>query len=327
MQNYLYNPCTAYLSYQTAYNNILNHPKKSIHIMTKNKIDEVIGMYDFNVDDAAVAKEVKELLDAHLEENMNKEVYRTILSGIELTTLKNTDCERSVIAMTEKVNRLEDEHPELPPFATICVYPCFAEAVKNTLTVEGTGLTCVSGSFPSSQARLEVKVAETSLAVADGATDIDIVLSVGRFLDGDYESVVEEISELKEACRDRILKVILETGCLRNGSDIKLAAMLAMYSGADFIKTSTGKEKVSATPEAAYIMCRAIKEYFEKTGIRIGLKPAGGINTVRDAVAYYTIVKEVLGEEWLNSDYLRYGTSRLTNLIMSELLGEEVKYF
>lgn len=295
--------------------------------MTKNKIEEVISMYDFNVDDTAVANEVKELLDAHLEENMNKEVYKTIMSGIELTTLKNTDCERSVIAMTEKVNRMEDEYPQLPAFATICVYPCFAEAVKNTLTVEGTGLTCVSGSFPSSQARLEVKVAETSLAVADGATDIDIVLSVGRFLDEDYESVVEEITELKEACRDRILKVILETGCLRNGKDIKLAAMLAMYSGADFIKTSTGKEKVSATPEAAYIMCQAIKEYFQKTGIRIGLKPAGGINTVRDAVVYYTIVKEVLGEEWVNNKYLRYGTSRLTNLIMSELLGEEVKYF
>lgn len=207
------------------------------------------------------------------------------------------------------------------------MYPRFAAVVSDTLQVEGVEVACVSGSFPSSQALIEVKVAETALALKDGATEIDMVMSVGAFLSGDYETVCDEISELKAVCGERKLKVILETGLLPSASDIKKASLLAMYSGADYIKTSTGKEKPAATPEAAYVMCHAIKEYYEKTGIQVGFKPAGGLNTVHDALIYYTIVKEVLGEQWLTNQWLRLGTSRLANLLLSEVTGEEVKYF
>ena len=174
---------------------------------------------------------------------------------------------------------------------------------------------------------MEVKVAETKLAVADGATEIDIVLPVGKFLSGDFEGVCDDINEMKQACGEAPMKGILETGDLENCSNIKKAALLSMYAGADYIKTSTGKEKVSATPEAAYVMCQAIKEYYDKTGIQIGFKPAGGINSVMDAITYYTIVKELLGEKWLTNKWFRMGTSRLTNLLLSEILGKETKFF
>lgn len=295
--------------------------------MSKEKINEALEKYNLDLNDKQISAEVKTLLEEHLEENMTDEVKRFLMGSIELTTLKNTNCDRSVIEFTEKVNQFDSEFPTLPHVATICVYPCFAEAVKDTLQVDGVEIACVSGSFPSSQARIEVKIAETSLAIADGATEIDIVMPVGKFLDGDYDGVAEDISELKEACGDVAMKVILETGCLRDAKDIKIASILSMYAGADYIKTSTGKEKVSATPEAAYVMCQAIKEYYEETGIQIGFKPAGGINSVRDAVTYYTIVKEVLGEKWLTNKWLRLGTSRLANLLLSELLHEETKFF
>ena len=173
-----------------------------------------------------------------------------------------------------------------------------------------------------------MKVAETALAVKDGATEIDIVMPVGKFLAGDYDTVCEEISELKNVCGENVaMKVILETGDLVTASNIKKASVLSMYAGADYIKTSTGKEKISATPEAAYVMCQAIKEYYDETGIQIGFKPAGGINTVTDALTYYTIVKEVLGDKWLTNKWLRLGTSRLANLLLSEIEGQEVKFF
>lgn len=295
--------------------------------MSNEKINEALEKYNLDLNDEQILAEVKTLLEKHLEENMTEEVKRFLMGSIELTTLKNTDCDRSVIEFTEKVNQFDSEFPTLPHVATICVYPCFAEAVKDTLQVDGVEIACVSGSFPSSQARIEVKIAETSLAIADGATEIDIVMPVGKFLDGDYDGVAEDIAELKAACGEAAMKVILETGCLRDAKDIKIASILSMYAGADYIKTSTGKEKVSATPEAAYVMCQAIKEYYEETGIQIGFKPAGGINTVRDAVIYYTIVKEVLGEKWLTNKWLRLGTSRLANLLLSELLHEETKFF
>ena len=197
----------------------------------------------------------------------------------------------------------------------------------NTLDVEGVEIACVSGSFPSSQALIEVKVAETALAVKDGATEIDIVMPVGKFLCGDYEGVCDDISEMKHACGDKAMKVILETGCLKTASYIKKASILSMYAGGDYIKTSTGKLSPAATPEAAYVMCQAIKEYYDETGIQIGFKPAGGLNTVKDALIYYTIVKEILGEQWLTNKWFRLGTSRLANMLLSEVTGEEVKFF
>ena len=292
-----------------------------------DKYEEMLSKYNTNVNDEAIARKVAEIIEKKVPENMTPAVKKFLMGSVELTTLKTTDSEESVLKFTERVNDFDNTYPDLPHVATICVYPCFAKIVSQSLEVEGVEVACVSGSFPSSQARLEVKIAETALAVKDGATEIDIVMSVGKFQSGDYETVCDEISELKAVCGDKKMKVILETGCLANGTEIKKASLLSMFAGADYIKTSTGKEKIAATPEAAYIMCEAIKEYYDQTGIQIGFKPAGGINTVKDAVTYYTIVKEVLGEKWLTNQYLRLGTSRLANLLLSDVLGQEVKFF
>lgn len=292
-----------------------------------DKYEEMLSKYNTEINDKEVSARVAEIIEKKVPENMTQEVKRFLMGSVELTSLKTTDSEESILKFTEKVNEFDNQYPDLPHVATICVYPCYAKIVSQSLEVEGVEVACVSGSFPSSQALLEVKVAETALAVKDGATEIDIVMSVGKFQSGDYETVCDEISELKAVCGEKKMKVILETGCLANGTEIKKASLLSMFAGADYIKTSTGKEKVSATPEAAYIMCQAIKEFYDKTGIQIGFKPAGGINTVKDAVTYYTIVKEVLGEKWLTNQYLRLGTSRLANLLLSEVLGEDVKFF
>ena len=278
-------------------------------------------------DDAAVDAAVKKIIDEHFDENNNVDVYRFLFNTIDLTTLKATDSPQSVAAFTERVNQFDEAYPALPHVATICVYPCFAGIVSQTLEVDGVEIACVSGSFPSSQALIEVKVAETALALKDGATEIDIVMPVGKFLSGDYEGVSDEISELKQVCGEKKMKVILETGCLKTAENIKKASIIAMYAGADYIKTSTGKLEPAATPEAAYVMCQAIKEYYNETGIQIGFKPAGGINSVMDALIYYTIVKEVLGEKWLTNQWLRLGTSRLANMLLSEIVGEETKFF
>ena len=293
-----------------------------------SKYEQALSKYNVELDDAAVKAAVRDIIANKVSENDPHEVKKFLFGSIELTTLKTEDSDTSVMAFTERVNAFDNEYPDMPHVATICVYPCFAEIVKDTLEVEGVEIACVSGSFPSSQARIEVKVAETSLAVKDGATEIDIVMPVGKFLSGDYEGMCEDISELKNACgKDVAMKVILETGDIKTASNIKKASILSMYAGADYIKTSTGKEKISATPEAAYVMCQAIKEYYDETGIQIGFKPAGGINTVMDAITYYTIVKEVLGEKWLTNKWFRLGTSRLANLLLSEIQGEEVKFF
>ena len=292
-----------------------------------NKYEQALALYETNLNDEIIAAKVEQIIREKVAENNTTEVKKFLLGSVELTTLKTTDTEESVLKLTERVNQFDEDYPALPHVATICVYPCYAGIVSQSLEVEGVEVACVSGNFPSSQALLEVKTIETALAIKDGATEIDMVMSVGKFLNGDYESVCDEISEIKAVCGKHALKVILETGLLPSASDIKKASILAMYSGADYIKTSTGKEKPAATPEAAYVMCQAIKEYYDKTGIRIGFKPAGGLNTVFEALVYYTIVKEVLGEEWLTNQLFRLGTSRLCNLLLSEILGTETRYF
>ena len=294
---------------------------------TKSKYDEALEKYNTSLNDREVREAVQKIIAEKVHENDTADVKKFLFGSIELTTLKTTDSDVSVMAFTEKVNQFDQQYPDIPHVATICVYPCFAEVVKDTLEVEGVNIACVSGSFPSSQALLEVKTIETALAIKDGADEIDMVMPVGKFLQGDYEGVSDEIQEMKAVCGDHALKVILETGDLVTASNIKKASILAMYAGADYIKTSTGKEKISATPEAAYVMCQAIKEYYDETGIQIGFKPAGGINTVMDAITYYTIVKEVLGDKWLTNKWLRLGTSRLANLLLSEIEGSEVKFF
>ena len=292
-----------------------------------SKYEQALSKYRTNISDDEVRNAVRQIIAEKVHENDTTEVKKFLMGSVELTTLKTTDSEDSVLAFTEKVNKFDETYPDLPHVATICVYPCFAKTVSESLEVDGVEIACVSGSFPSSQALIEVKVAETALAIKDGATEIDIVMPVGKFLSGDYEGVADEIEELKEVCGEHKMKVILETGCLKTAENIKKASLLAMYAGADYIKTSTGKLEPAATPEAAYVMCQAIKEYYDETGIQIGFKPAGGLNSVMDALIYYTIVKEVLGEKWLTNEWLRLGTSRLANLLLSEVIGEETKFF
>ena len=292
-----------------------------------NKYDATLAKYNTNLNDAEVQARVAELIETKAAGNNTEEVKKFLFNCIDLTTLSSSDSDESVMHFTEKVNQFDDEFPDLKNVAAICVYPNFAPIVKDALEVDGVNIACVSGGFPSSQTFIEVKIAETAMAISQGANEIDIVISVGKFLSGAYEEMCDEIEELKAVCKDNHLKVILETGALKSASNIKKASILAMYSGADFIKTSTGKQQPAATPEAAYVMCEAIKEYYQKTGRKVGFKPAGGINTVNDAVVYYTIVKEVLGEEWLSNEWFRLGTSRLANLLLSEIKGEELKFF
>ena len=306
-----------------------NHEHEHHHheMPPKSHIEEALSKYNLNISDEEVKEAVKKIITEKVHENDTLEVKKFLMGSVELTTLKTTDSDESVMAFTERVNQFDAEYPDLPHVATICVYPRFARTVAETLEVEGVEIACVSGSFPSSQALIEVKTVETALALKDGATEIDMVMSVGAFLSGDYETVCDEILQMKETCGDQKMKVILETGCLKTAANIKTASILAMYSGADYIKTSTGKLEPAATPEAAYVMCQAIKEYYDETGIQIGFKPAGGLNSVMDALIYYTIVKEVLGEKWLTNQWLRLGTSRLANMLLSEVTGEEVKFF
>ena len=295
--------------------------------MSLNKYEEALSKYNTELNDDDVKKAVENLLDKHLAENDNKEVKQFCLNSVELTTLKTTDSEESVLKFVEKVNKFDDVYPELGHVATVCVYPNFAKICHDTLENEDVEIACVGACFPSSQSFIEVKMAEVALALKDGATEIDIVQPVGKFLSGDYEGLCDEIQEIKSACGERKLKVILETGCLGSASNIKKASILAMYAGADYIKTSTGKLEPAATPEAAYVMCQAIKEYYDQTGKQIGFKPAGGMKTVKDVLTYYTIVKEVLGEKWLTNQYFRLGTSSVANKLLSEILDKEVKFF
>jgi deoxyribose-phosphate aldolase len=291
------------------------------------RIEEALSKYNFDIKDEDVKETVKKLIAEKVAANDTPEVKRFMFGSIELTTLTTTDSDESVLQLVEKVNKFDNEYPNYPHVATLVTYPRFTKLVSESLEVEGVIPTCVSGAFPSSQALIEVKTVETGLAIRDGAGNVDIVMHVGQFLSGDYETVCDEIQQQKETCGDVPMKVILETGDLGSCANIKKASILAMYSGADYIKTSTGKEKVSATPEAAYVMCQAIKEYYDETGIMVGFKPAGGINSVMDALIYYTIVKEILGEKWLTNELFRLGTSRLANLLLSELEGKEVKFF
>jgi deoxyribose-phosphate aldolase len=295
--------------------------------MTQNKYNATLAKYNTQLNDKDVAAQVSAIIDSKVAENNTLDVKKFLFNCIDLTTLNTTDSDESVMKFTQNVNRFEESYPDLKNVAAICVYPCFAEIVKDTLEVEGVNIACVSAGFPSSQTFIEVKVAETAMAILDGADEIDIVISVGKFLSGDYETMCDEIAEIKATCKEKHLKVILETGALQSAENIKKASILSMYAGADFIKTSTGKQQPAATPEAAYVMCQAIKEYYEQTGIKVGFKPAGGINYVNDAFIYYTIVKEVLGDEWLTNKLFRLGTSRLANLLLSEIVGEDLKFF
>jgi deoxyribose-phosphate aldolase len=284
-----------------------------------NKYLDALKQYDTQLSDDSVKAKVQDIIAQKFAENNNKETYKKLYSCIDLTTLNTTDTRDDVWRFTEAVNDFEGAYPDVDNVAAICVYPNFAETVKEALRADGVKIACVSGGFPTSQTFMEVKIAETALAVANGADEIDIVLNLGLFLEENYEDLAQEIDEIKHACRGSLLKVILETGALKTASNIMKASVLALYSGADFLKTSTGKVYEGATLEAAYVMCSAIKEYYKKTGTKVGFKVSGGVSTPEDAVKYYTVVKEILGNEWCNNRLFRIGTSRLAGKLLDSI--------
>ena len=293
----------------------------------KDKYQQAIASFSVPTDDVVIAQEVSQLLAQHVDENRKNEVYQFMLNCIDLTTLSSTDTQSSVRKFVQRVNDFDNNYPQYKNVAAICTYANFADVVRNALDVDAVKVAVCSANFPSSQAHLEVKTAETALAIADGADEVDIVFNLGLYFDNNYEDLCDEISEIKQACGDKHLKVILETGALKTAEHIRNASVLAMYSGADFIKTSTGKIYDGASVEAAYVMCRCIKEYYEKHGEMIGFKASGGISTTEDAIKYYTIVKEVLGEKWLTNEYFRIGASRLANALFIDITNDVVKPF
>ena len=286
-----------------------------------------LSEYAAAASDAQVAGIVAQLRET-AKKYETAEVCKFCFSALDLTTLSCSDSVESVTALAEKTVVFYEKYPHIPNVASICIYPPFVETVG--LAVDGTPMriTCVSGGFPSSQTFLEVKMLETAMAVENGADEIDIVLNVGKMLEGHYDEVANEVEVLRgETGEDVVLKVILETGALKKPDLIRRAALLSMFAGADFVKTSTGKIDVAATPEAAVVMCQAVRDYYEKTGRKVGFKPAGGVRTAADAVLYYTIVREILGEEWLTPRFFRIGASSAANALLSAVEGRPVKYY
>jgi deoxyribose-phosphate aldolase len=292
--------------------------ENSVNEPTTDKFTEAFNKYNMKVDVTWV-KSIIEKAKKEVPAGHEKETLKKIFSCIDLTTLKPTDNEDTILAFVEKVNSFEDKYPDLPSVASICTWPLYASTVCRSLEVESVRTCCVSGGFPSSQTFFEVKVAETSLALHDGADEIDIVQNAGHILNGDYETLADETDELKALCADKTLKVILETGALGTLDNVKKAALIAMYSGADFIKTSTGKEIPGADPESFCVMCKTVREYADETGRTVGVKAAGGISSVDDALLYWTIAKIILGKDWLNNTRFRIGASRLADKLLDEI--------
>ena len=294
---------------------------------------DYLTKYGYTPNQEAIARAL-EIIAANLEQVASEQVYKDCFSMMDLTTLKTDDTPASVEKLVGKVNAFQDSYPEWPLPASICVFSNFAETVKNARKTD-FNITVVSACFPSSQSFLEVKLKECEMAVEQGADEVDIVLALNSFLAGDYEKAAEEIRQVRK-CIDEVadrqgrkvhLKVILETGLLRNPDLIAQASFLAMEAGADFIKTSTGKVDVNATPTAAYVMCECIAKYYAATGKKIGFKPAGGISSAADALCYYSIVASVLGKDWLNKEMFRFGVSRVANNILSAVEQKTVSYF
>ncbi len=254
-------------------------------------------------------------------------VLKEIFSFLDLTSLNTTDSTGTIGSFAERTAAFSYSYSEISNVAALCVFPNFVTVAREKLGSSGVRLAAVSASFPTAQTFLEVKTLETELAVRMGADEIDIVMPVGTFLEGDYDTAIDELRTLRHYAGETTLKVILETGLIKDDRNIYRASIVAMESGADFIKTSTGKSQVSATPEAAWVMCRAIRDYWNETGIMIGFKAAGGIVSPDDAMIYYFIVKNMLGDKWLSRDYFRIGASRLANNILAELYPGHPAYF
>lgn len=294
---------------------------------------EYLTKYGYAPDQEAMGRAL-ELIASNLENVASEQVYKDCFSMMDLTTLKTNDTPASVAKLVNKVNAFREAYPDWPLPASVCVYPNFAATVKDARTCD-FNITVVSACFPSSQSFLEVKLRECEIAVEQGADEVDIVLALSAFLAGDYEAAAEEIRQVR-ACIDKVaakqgrtvhLKVILETGLLRTPEAIAEASFLAMEAGADFIKTSTGKVDVNATPAAAYVMCECIAKYHEMTGKKIGFKPAGGISSAADALCYYSIVSSLLGKDWLNKELFRFGVSRVANSLLAAVEQKTISFF
>lgn len=297
-------------------------------------MNEILNKYGFSLDEELAARTLENIA-SNLDGLMSPDVLKTCFSLMDLTTLHTNDTPASVAKLVAKVNALASEYPSYPLPASVCVFPNFASVVAEKKDAAELHVTTVAGCFPSSQSYLEVKVRECELAVENGADEIDIVLALNSFLAGDFEAASAEIRAMRAAIdaaaakagRSVVLKVILETGLLVTAEKIAAASFLAMEAGADFIKTSTGKVDVNATPMAAYVMCESIRRFYEVTGRKVGFKAAGGISSAKDAVCYYCIVQTVLGKEWLNKDLFRLGVSRLGNSLMSAIEQNTVTFF
>ena len=294
---------------------------------------DYLTKYGYTPDSEAIARAL-EIIAANLENVASEQVYKDCFSMMDLTTLKTDDTPASVTKLVNKVNAFNDTYPEWPLPASVCVYSNFAKTVKEA-RIKDFNITVVSACFPSSQSFIEVKLKECEMAVEQGADEVDIVLALNSFLADDYETAAEEIRQVRK-CIDEVagrqgrkvhLKVILETGLLRTPERIAQASFLAMEAGADFIKTSTGKVDVNATPVAAYVMCECIAKYYAATGKKVGFKPAGGISSAADALCYYSIVASILGKEWLNKNLFRFGVSRVANSILSAVEQKTVSYY
>lgn len=255
------------------------------------------------------------------------DILKKLFNSIDLTSLNTADHDEKILSMVNKVNKFSALYPEMPNVAAICIYPPFVDIVSSNLNAENVSIAAVSGGFPSSQTFLSVKLAECEIVANKGADELDIVLSLGKFISNDFEYCSKEISIIKQAIGQKHLKVILESGLMETPEQVYQAGLLSLKAGADFIKTSTGKDKKSADPISVYAMCHAIKDYYEETGKKAGIKPAGGISTPEEAIVYYAIVKDVLGDEWLNNELFRIGASRLANNLLTAIYNKEVKYF
>ncbi len=294
---------------------------------------DYLNKYGYTPNREAIGRAL-DIIAANLENVASEQVYKECFSMMDLTTLKTDDTPASVTKLVNKVNAFQGSYPEWPLPASICVYSNFAATVKEARKAD-FNITVVSACFPTSQSFLEVKLKEVEMAVEQGADEVDIVLALNAFLAGDTEAAAEEIRQVRRVIdevagkqgREVHLKVILETGLLRTPENIANASFLAMEAGADFIKTSTGKVDVNATPVAAYVMCECIAKYQALTGKKIGFKPAGGISTAADALCYYSIVASVLGKDWLNKHMFRFGVSRVANSILSAVEQKTVSYF
>lgn len=289
---------------------------------------EWMNDYDFTCSEKEIVKEITKY--RRRISNLNTlENLKLLFSLLDLTSLNTTDSDASITAFCDKINQLQSHYPEIPDPAAICVYPVFVATVKNTLKKKNVNIASVAGGFPSSQTPLEVKIIEISYAVDKGADEIDIVMPVGKFMNEEYEEIYHEITTIKLLNKNIHLKVILETGAIKDLDKIYLASLLALEAGADFIKTSTGKLSPASTPEAAYVMTKAIKAYHDKTGGKKGFKPAGGIATTEDALLYFAIVQHNLGKEWITPDLFRIGASRLANRLIEEIVDKlyNINYF